>query len=117
MQARGTVSRVVELRTMLRLESGRAQLIELLSADAAYPLYGAVALQPAGTLADTLAQREGQWGAAVDAAALPGYLRQVLRLWSLAAARIASPDLWHTPAALLAMAAGTISMMPNSAVS
>ncbi|UJW78843.1 ABC transporter permease [Hydrogenophaga sp. SL48] len=68
MQARGTVSRVIELRTMLRLESGRAQLIELLSADAAYPLYGAVALQPAGTLADTLAQREGQWGAAVDAA-------------------------------------------------
>lgn len=68
MQARGTVSRVIELRTMLRLESGRAQLIELLSADAAYPLYGAVALQPAGALADTLAQREGQWGAAVDAA-------------------------------------------------
>jgi putative ABC transport system permease protein len=68
MQARGTVSRVIELRTMLRLESGRAQLIELLSADAAYPLYGAVALQPSGTLADTLAQRDGQWGAAVDAA-------------------------------------------------
>lgn len=68
MQARGTVSRVIELRTMLRLDSGRAQLIELLSADAAYPLYGAVALQPAGTLADTLAQRDGQWGAAVDAA-------------------------------------------------
>ena len=68
MQARGTVSRVIELRTMLRLESGRAQLIELLSADAAYPLYGAVALRPAGTLADTLAQRDGQWGAAVDAA-------------------------------------------------
>ncbi|MGS5086296.1 ABC transporter permease [Hydrogenophaga sp. A37] len=68
MQARGTVSRVIELRTMLRLASGRAQLIELLSADAAYPLYGAVALQPAGTLADTLAQRDGQWGAAVDAA-------------------------------------------------
>ncbi len=68
MQARGTVSRVIELRTMLRLESGRAQLIELLSADAAYPLYGAVALQPAGTLADTLAQRDGLWGAAVDAA-------------------------------------------------
>jgi putative ABC transport system permease protein len=68
MQARGTVSRVIELRTMLRLENGRAQLIELLSADTAYPLYGAVALQPAGTLADTLAQQDGQWGAAVDAA-------------------------------------------------
>lgn len=67
MQARGTVSRVIELRTMLRTEAGRAQLIELLSADAAYPLYGTVALQPAGALADTLAQRDGQWGAAVDA--------------------------------------------------
>lgn len=67
MQARGTVSRVIELRTMLRTEAGRAQLIELLSADAAYPLYGTVALQPAGALADTLAQQDGQWGAAIDA--------------------------------------------------
>ena len=67
MAQRGTVSRVIELRTMLRTDSGRAQLIELLSADDAYPLYGSVALQPAGTLADTLAQTEGQWGAAIDA--------------------------------------------------
>ncbi len=67
MQARGTVSRVIELRTMLRTEAGRAQLIELLSADNAYPLYGTVALQPAGTLAEALTQREGQWGAAIDA--------------------------------------------------
>ena len=67
MEARGTVSRVVELRTMLRTEAGRAQLIELMSADAAYPLYGSVALQPAGTLDDALAQRDGRWGAAIDA--------------------------------------------------
>lgn len=67
MQARGTVSRVIELRTMLRTEAGRAQLIELLSADAAYPLYGTVALQPAGALADSLAQQDGHWGAAIDA--------------------------------------------------
>lgn len=67
MAQRGTVSRVIELRTMLRTESGRAQLIELLSADDAYPLYGSVALQPAGTLADTLQARNGQWGAAIDA--------------------------------------------------
>lgn len=68
MQARGRVSRVVELRTMLRTETGRAQLIELISADEAYPLYGTVALQPAGGLTDTLAPREGRWGAAVDGA-------------------------------------------------
>jgi putative ABC transport system permease protein len=67
MAQRGTVSRVIELRTMLRTESGRAQLIELLSADDAYPLYGSVALQPDGTLADTLQARNGQWGAAIDA--------------------------------------------------
>ena len=68
MQARATVSRVVELRTMLRTESGRSQLIELLSADAAYPLYGDVVLQPAGRLPDALAERDGSWGAAVDGA-------------------------------------------------
>ena len=68
---RGTVSRVIELRTMLRTETGRAQLIELLSADAAYPLYGSVALQPERPLAEALAfdggAHNGQWGAAVDA--------------------------------------------------
>ncbi|MDP2220435.1 MAG: hypothetical protein Q8K34_09585, partial [Hydrogenophaga sp.] len=68
MQARATVSRVVELRTMLRTEDGRAQLIELQSADAAYPLVGQVELNPAAPLVDTLAQRDGQWGAAIDAA-------------------------------------------------
>ncbi|NOT45063.1 MAG: ABC transporter permease, partial [Acidobacteria bacterium] len=40
MEARGTVSRMVELRTMLRQADGRAQLIDLQSADARYPLYG-----------------------------------------------------------------------------
>jgi putative ABC transport system permease protein len=68
MQEGATVSRVIELRTMLRTEGGRAQLIELLSADAAYPLYGDVLLQPEGRLADSLALRDGQWGAAVDGA-------------------------------------------------
>ena len=66
MAQRGTVSRVIELRTMLRTDSGRAQLIELLSADSAYPLYGQVALQPAGTLDQTLRHTDGQWGAAID---------------------------------------------------
>lgn len=68
MQRRGTVSRVVELRTMLRTEGGRAQLIELQSADEAYPLYGSVALEPAGPLADALGRRDGRWGAAIDGA-------------------------------------------------
>jgi putative ABC transport system permease protein len=62
-----TVSRLVELRTMLRAADGRAQLIELQSADGAYPLYGEVTLAPAGSLDTALAEREGRGGAALDA--------------------------------------------------
>ena len=68
MAARGTVSRVLELRTMLRTTEGRAQLVELMSTDAAYPLYGAVALAPAMPLTDALALRDGLHGVALDAA-------------------------------------------------
>jgi putative ABC transport system permease protein len=68
MGERGEVSRLVELRTMLRAPDGRAQLIELQSADARYPLYGTVALAPPADLADALAQRDGDWGAAIDGA-------------------------------------------------
>ncbi|WP_332738340.1 ABC transporter permease [Hydrogenophaga sp.] len=67
MNERGAVSRLVELRTMLRAPDGRAQLIELQSADEHYPLYGAVELAPAGPLAATLAGNNGVWGAALDA--------------------------------------------------
>lgn len=66
MQQRATISRVIELRTMLRTDDGRAQLIELLSADEVYPLVGQVELNPVGPLKDTLTQRQGQWGAAID---------------------------------------------------
>lgn len=68
MAARGTVSKVLELRTMLRTADGRAQLVELVSADAAYPLYGEVVLAPAQPLAEALLQREGLHGVALDAA-------------------------------------------------
>jgi putative ABC transport system permease protein len=67
MQQRGAVSRVTELRTMLRTEAGRTQLVELQSADDAYPLVGRVDIQPAGPLATALALQGGLWGAAVDA--------------------------------------------------
>jgi putative ABC transport system permease protein len=67
MQQRGAVSRVTELRTMLRTEAGRTQLVELQSADDAYPLVGRVEIQPAGPLAEALTQQNGLWGAAVDA--------------------------------------------------
>ncbi len=67
MAARGVVSRVVDMRSMLRTVDGRAQLIALQSADAAYPLVGTVELAPPGPLAQALAQQDGTWGAAVDA--------------------------------------------------
>lgn len=63
-----TVSRMVELRTMLLTASGQAQLIELQSTDNQYPLYGEVTLAPAAALDVTLAQRGNDWGAAIDAA-------------------------------------------------
>lgn len=67
MAARGEVSRVVQLRSMLRVADGRSQLIELQSADARYPLYGALQLAPDEPLDSLLAQRDGHWGIAVDA--------------------------------------------------
>lgn len=66
-KARGEVSQVVELRTMLMTGEGRSQLVELFSVDEAYPLYGELVLQPAGTPQALLDLRDGQWGAAVDA--------------------------------------------------
>ncbi len=71
LQARGTVSAGVELRTMLRSAEGRAQLVELQSVDERYPLVGRLTLAPAAAddaqLPALLAERDGRWGAALDA--------------------------------------------------
>ncbi len=70
LSARGRVSAGIELRTMLRGEGGRAQLVELQSIDAAYPLVGRLRLQPALQQGEALAQqlglRDGHWGLALD---------------------------------------------------
>ena len=65
---RGTISEVVELRTMLMTQLGRSQLIELLSVDTSYPLYGTLALEPPEPLHEVLSLRAGYWGAAIDPA-------------------------------------------------
>ena len=62
LQERGTVSEVVELRTMLVTEVGRSQLVELFSVDAAYPLYGQLDLAPQKDLQALLMLQKGQWG-------------------------------------------------------
>jgi putative ABC transport system permease protein len=67
-QDRATLSEMVDVRTMLMTDSARSQLIELLSVDRAYPLYGELVLEPATDITEALAQREGVWGAAIDPA-------------------------------------------------
>ena len=67
----GTLSEIATMRAMARTRDGeRRSLIELKAVDAAYPLYGAVALAPAQRLAAALDRRGGRFGAAVDPAIL-----------------------------------------------
>lgn len=67
MRERGTPSLMVQLRTMLRGADGRSQLVELQSVDEAYPLVGALRLEPPQPLPELLALRDGAWGIALDA--------------------------------------------------
>ena len=53
-----------------RADDGRSALVEVKAVDAAYPLYGEVALDPPQPLATLLAQRDGAYGAAADPALL-----------------------------------------------
>ena len=70
LDARGQVSVGAMLRAMARTGDGRQALVELKAIDGAYPLYGAVTLDPAMPLAGALAPRDGAFGAAVDATLL-----------------------------------------------
>jgi putative ABC transport system permease protein len=76
---RGRLSLAATLRAMARAHSasedarkraddGRSALVEVKAVDAAYPLYGEVALDPPQPLATLLAQRDGAYGAAADPA-------------------------------------------------
>jgi len=62
----GRTSVAATMRAMVRAADGQTALVELKAVDRAYPLYGEVALDPASSLADTLAERNGVFGAAVD---------------------------------------------------
>ncbi|MHB1373350.1 MAG: ABC transporter permease [Thauera sp.] len=66
MAAQGVVSRMVEFRTMLVTPAGDAQLVELQSVDARYPLYGEVVLEPALSLAGATAAVAGRHGVVLD---------------------------------------------------
>jgi putative ABC transport system permease protein len=67
---RGRLSLGATMRAMARAPDGRTALVEVKAVDAAYPLYGAVVLEPRQPLAEALAQRDGAFGAAADPALL-----------------------------------------------
>jgi putative ABC transport system permease protein len=67
----GAVSEIASMRAMARTLAGdQRSLIELKAVDPSYPLYGAVALSPAQSLANALEKRASVSGAAVDPAIL-----------------------------------------------
>ena len=68
--ARGRSSVAATMRAMARTPDGRMALVEVKAVDAAYPLYGSVALDPPQPLTALLAQRDGAFGAAADPALL-----------------------------------------------
>ncbi|MEA2780221.1 MAG: putative transport system permease protein, partial [Rhodospirillaceae bacterium] len=69
--AAGRVSALRTLRAMARSGNGpERRLVELKTADAAYPLFGQAVLAPDQPLATALANRDGRWGAVAD----PGVL-------------------------------------------
>jgi len=68
------VSEVAQMRAMARTEDGNERaLVELKAVDGAYPLYGAVTLDPPQTLDAAIAERDGHWGAVVA----PGLLTRL----------------------------------------
>ena len=70
LDSQGRVSAAATMRAMARSAAGENALVEIKAVDAAYPLFGNAGLEPAGDLADALAQRDGVYGAAVDPALL-----------------------------------------------
>ncbi len=66
LRSRGEVSVAATLRAMARAVDGRLALVELKAVDGRYPMLGELTLDPAGPVADLLAERDGAFGAAVD---------------------------------------------------
>jgi putative ABC transport system permease protein len=66
LQARGQISSAATMRAMARTNAGQATLVEMKAVDDAYPLFGEALLDPPGSLANALAQRDGVFGAVAD---------------------------------------------------
>ena len=70
LESHGKVSAAATLRAMARAGDGQSALVEIKAVDAAYPLYGEVALDRDMALATAIEQRDGAYGAAADPALL-----------------------------------------------
>jgi putative ABC transport system permease protein len=66
LRSRGDVSIAATMRAMARANDGGLALVELKAVDGAYPMLGALTLDPKLPLADVLAERDGAFGAAAD---------------------------------------------------
>jgi putative ABC transport system permease protein len=66
----GDLSVAATMRAMARTADGRAALVEVKAVDGAYPLYGAVAVEPPAGLPAALARRGDAFGAVADPALL-----------------------------------------------
>jgi putative ABC transport system permease protein len=64
----GAVSEIASLRATARASNDDAATVEVKAVDAAYPLTGAVVVEPAQPVADALKQANGAFGALADAA-------------------------------------------------
>lgn len=66
-EARGRLSEISLMRAMARRDDGEAALVEIKAVDTAtYPAFGAVSLDPAQSLGDALAEKDGVFGIVVD---------------------------------------------------
>jgi putative ABC transport system permease protein len=68
--AHGTLSVAAALRAMARTNDDRSTLVEIKAVDAFYPLFGAVATDPAMPMPALLGENDGAFGAAADPALL-----------------------------------------------
>ena len=70
LRSRGTVSLATTLRGMARTDDDRLALVELKAVDDGYPSIGRLTLAPELPTPELLAERDGSFGAAADAALL-----------------------------------------------
>jgi putative ABC transport system permease protein len=70
LRSRGQVSVAATLRAMARTGDGKFALVEVKAVDGAYPMLGALTLDPTMPVGDLLAERDGAFGAAADATLL-----------------------------------------------